>query len=281
MEYDYNKLREYIKRCKWNWATSMMDVPHEYIHRDKCALTWDEFYYFVSAQRQDGITERWGKYNFPYLHIDGYKYWTMGDPFETTWILNRQKVFNEFDMLDWPLPRIYTASESDMMNRTIIHTFKDRSFFEIGLGNGDFVTGSRIRPDSYYGVDPSKKAIEQFRHETQGFYRRCSKNSFEETINKWMSANSVVLALFGTASYLMHQYLRKLDESGLDYVLMFYREDFAPDEYKDMHHFIYDRLEIRSMFPKANMYRHKKFITVSSKKLIWQQATVENDLFSV
>ena len=39
MEYDYSKLREYIKRCKWQWATSMIDVPHEYIHRDKCALT--------------------------------------------------------------------------------------------------------------------------------------------------------------------------------------------------------------------------------------------------
>ena len=67
MEYDYSKLREFIKRCKWQWATSMIDVPHEYIHRDKCALTNDEFYYFVSAQRDNGVHERWGKYNFPYL----------------------------------------------------------------------------------------------------------------------------------------------------------------------------------------------------------------------
>ena len=90
----------------------MMDVPHEYIHRDKCALTRDEFYYFVSAQRENGVHERWGKYNFPYLYIDGYKYWTMGDPFETTWILNRQKVFNEFDFLDWPIPKLYTDRKS-------------------------------------------------------------------------------------------------------------------------------------------------------------------------
>ena len=57
MEYDYSKLREFIKRCKWQWATSMIDVPHEYIHRDKCALTNDEFYFFVSAQRDNGVHE--------------------------------------------------------------------------------------------------------------------------------------------------------------------------------------------------------------------------------
>lgn len=259
----------------------MMDIPHEYIHRDKCALTRDEFYYFVSAQRQDGITQRWGKYNLQYLYIDGYKYWTMGDPFETTWILNRQKVFSEFDTLEWPVPRLYSAGESDIMCRTIIETFRDRKIFEVGIGNGDFVKTSKIKPELYYGVDPSKKAVQLFRAQTSGFYRRCSTTSFEEAINKWLSADSVVVALFGTASYLMHQYLRKLNESGLDYCLMFYKDDYSPEEFKDMHHFCYDRLEIRSMFPKANIYKHNKFLTVSSKRLIWQQATIENDLFPV
>lgn len=169
MEYDYSKLREFIKRCKWQWATSMIDVPHEYIHRDKCALTNDEFYYFVSAQRDNGVHERWGKYNFPYLYIDGYKYWTMGDPFETTWILNRQKVFNEFDFLEWPVPRIYSNQEMDVMAKSIMFTFKDRRFFEAGIGNGDFVAFTKIKPEMYYGVDPSKKAIKQFREKTSGF----------------------------------------------------------------------------------------------------------------
>jgi hypothetical protein len=31
--------------------------------------------------------------------MDGYKYWTMGDPIPDTIILNRQKVFSEFDTL--------------------------------------------------------------------------------------------------------------------------------------------------------------------------------------
>ena len=79
----------------------------------------------------------------------------------------------------------------------------------------------------------------------------------------------------------MHQYLKKLGESGLDYCLMFYREEYEPEEFKDMHHFKYDRVQLKSMFPNCNMYNHKKYITISSKKLIWQQPIIQNDLFSV
>ena len=35
---------------------------------------------------------RWGKYNFPYLIIDGWKYWTMGAPIEETIIINRAEI---------------------------------------------------------------------------------------------------------------------------------------------------------------------------------------------
>ena len=280
MIFDYKKIREYISRCKWCWAQSMIEVPHEYIHRDKCSLTRDEFYYIVSAQRQDGVHERWWKYNFPYLYIDGYKYWTMGDPFETTWILNRQKVFNEFDFLEWPLPRIDTEQEMEIMGKTIIASF-EKNIFEAGIGNGDFVRLTKILPEKYYGVDPSKKAIEKFRRETSGFYRRCSTKSFEESINKWLSSDSVVVMTFGTASYIMEQYLKKLSESGLEYCLTFYREGYNPEEFSEMHHFAYSKNSIKSIFPNGNIYNHKNFITISSKQLKWQKPTVENDLFPV
>lgn len=91
MEYNIEKLRALIGKCKWTFAKTMPTCPHEYIVRGKCALTDDEFLYFVHAQREYGVPERWRKYNFPYLHIDGYKYWTMGDTFENTIIINRAK----------------------------------------------------------------------------------------------------------------------------------------------------------------------------------------------
>lgn len=96
MIYNEAKLRNLIGKCKWTFAKTMPTCPHEYIVRNKCALSDEEFVYFVQSQRQFGIPQQWWKYNFPYLHIDGYKYWTMGDSINNTIIINRAKE----DMLD-------------------------------------------------------------------------------------------------------------------------------------------------------------------------------------
>ena len=85
------KLREMIARCQWTFAKTMPFAPHEYIVRDKCPLTDEEFVYFVDMQRRFGVKERWGKYNNPYLYIDDYKYWTMGAPYDETTVINRAK----------------------------------------------------------------------------------------------------------------------------------------------------------------------------------------------
>lgn len=85
------KLREMIARCQWKFAKTMPFAPHEYIVRDKCPLTDEEFVYFVDMQRRFGVKERWGKYNNPYLYIDDYKYWTMGAPYDETTVINRAK----------------------------------------------------------------------------------------------------------------------------------------------------------------------------------------------
>ena len=90
-ELNYDKLREMIACCQWKFAKTMPFAPHEYIVRDKCPLTDEEFVYFVDMQRRFGVKERWGKYNNPYLYIDDYKYWTMGAPYDETTVINRAK----------------------------------------------------------------------------------------------------------------------------------------------------------------------------------------------
>lgn len=90
-EVNYDKLREMIARCQWKFARTMPFAPHEYIVRNKCPLTDEEFVYFIDMQRHFGVKERWGKYNNPYLYIDDYKYWTMGDPYDKTTVINRAK----------------------------------------------------------------------------------------------------------------------------------------------------------------------------------------------
>ena len=90
-ELNIERLRSMIARCEWTFAKSMPFAPHEYIVKEKCPLTTDEFEYFVNMQREHGVKERWGKYNNPYLYIDDYKYWTMGAPIEETTVINRAK----------------------------------------------------------------------------------------------------------------------------------------------------------------------------------------------
>lgn len=90
-ELNYDKLREMIARCEWTFAKTMPFAPHEYIVRDGCPLTDEEFVYFVDMQRRFGVKERWGKYNNPYLYIDDYKYWTMGASYDETTVINRAK----------------------------------------------------------------------------------------------------------------------------------------------------------------------------------------------
>lgn len=91
----YKRIREMIARCEWTFAKTMPWCPHEYIVRDKCTLSDEEFVYFVNMQREYGVKEHWGKYYFPYLYIDDYKYWTMGAPIDETIIINRAKVDNK------------------------------------------------------------------------------------------------------------------------------------------------------------------------------------------
>lgn len=85
-------VRGFVNRLEWTFAKSMPTCPHEYVVKETCSLTKEEFRYFVLAQRSSGNHEIWGAYKFPYLYIDGYKYWTMGCSMSETIIINRAKV---------------------------------------------------------------------------------------------------------------------------------------------------------------------------------------------
>ena len=89
--YDEDTIRQYIAKCDWTFARTMPQWPQEYIVKDKCILTKEEFEHFVWTQRVLGKVEDWGPYRQPYLYLDGYKYWTMGCELEVTTVINRAK----------------------------------------------------------------------------------------------------------------------------------------------------------------------------------------------
>lgn len=90
--YDEDTIRQYVAKCDWTFAKTMPQWPHEYIVKEKCPLTKEDFEHFVWTQRVLGKVEDWGPYRQPYLYLDGYKYWTMGCELEVTTVINRAKV---------------------------------------------------------------------------------------------------------------------------------------------------------------------------------------------
>ncbi len=69
----------------------MPKIPHEYTVRMK----WEnqnDFWSVAKYIRDNGVDEPFFKKTFRYFYYDGYKYWTMGNPYPITKIINRAKV---------------------------------------------------------------------------------------------------------------------------------------------------------------------------------------------
>lgn len=266
MKYDLNTIAELLRNEKWTWAKTMPGIPHEYIVRDKCLMGEENFLMIVHAQRELGTHEVWGKYNFPYLYVDGYKYWTMGDTYENTIILNRQKVFSEFDHIDVQEDDVVpfgVASHLWFMLRDLVEV---RYIYEVACGSGGTVRPFLLKPEQYTGIDPSKKAIGRFKERYPDFANKIHVMSFEESVDYWSKGDSLILATFGAASYFMEPYLKILERSGKDYILMFYQEGKCPKEYEGTHYFHYSLDKINEILPTAQILPYYEYFIASNMK---------------
>lgn len=90
--------RGYIEEVRWQFARTMPQWPHEYTVRDWRADLDDTFEAFVVLIRDEGIVKPWPadtptpRYHHTYLAIDGWDYWTMGDPVDETIVINRARL---------------------------------------------------------------------------------------------------------------------------------------------------------------------------------------------
>jgi hypothetical protein len=81
-------LKLFVDNQSWIFAKTYAKTwPHEYIVRDKVDETL--FVTLVEHIRANGYVGKFYKMDITYLDEDGIVYWTMGDPIETTTIINR------------------------------------------------------------------------------------------------------------------------------------------------------------------------------------------------
>jgi hypothetical protein len=92
---DLAQARMYIESVRWQFASSMPQWPHEYTVRAGRPGLDATFASFVRLIRESGEVKDWPygspnpRYHHTYLAIDGWEYWTMGEPVEVTTVINR------------------------------------------------------------------------------------------------------------------------------------------------------------------------------------------------
>ncbi len=108
MNYTSEDARTYIASVRWQFASTMPEIPHWYTVRKWRPELEGAFVAFVRHIRSVGIRMDWPDppakpfYHNQYLLLDGWKYWTLGDPHpglvpttetpETTTLINRARI---------------------------------------------------------------------------------------------------------------------------------------------------------------------------------------------
>lgn len=87
---DLGRARELIKVNSWQFAKTMRWCPHWYTLRRRWS-SQDDFEWFVRFVRLYGVVESWRNYRHVYFYDQGWKYWSMGAPVETTILVNRAR----------------------------------------------------------------------------------------------------------------------------------------------------------------------------------------------
>ena len=98
MRFELTDAARYIAAVRWQFASTMPQWPHEYTLRRWRSDLDREFVAMVHLIREKGVAKPWPKdaavprYHHTYLEVDGWQYWTMGEPAEETILINRCRV---------------------------------------------------------------------------------------------------------------------------------------------------------------------------------------------
>lgn len=219
----------------YRFAKTMPDNPHYYSLRRE----WknDELFdHAVLAIRHYGRIEMFRGWPYTCFWANGYKYWTMGDPLKTTYVLNRKlaNYHSDYDEIADIYDSLYDAEFYKCEDSQVVQMIDykaGKSLLDAGCGTG--VLMEYMEPTIYVGVDRSKYMLSKFseKHKTK---EKVLINSTIEDFHTDARFDYVV-SLYGSASYLTPLELDKLIrfvKTDGKLFLMLYRDSITPDLYK-------------------------------------------------
>lgn len=230
---ELDHFRRLIEFHPFRFAKTMPAHPHFYTLRRE----WQdvEFDYAVAFIRANGYAETWGGRTYRYLNLNGWRYWTMGAPLRETILINRAEVRypNIYDEVAEVYDDRFSDPDSLAENEevmTLVGDLQGKRVLDIGAGTGlllDYVH-SDLPPENYVGIEPSVGMRNQLLHKHPEYADSVVLTPFEDFAN---GTFDVVLSLFGSVSYIPHEYLSRLksmQRTGGRRLLMFFKDGYNP-----------------------------------------------------
>jgi len=237
---------------QWNWNHFTPENPCEYILKNDCKMGNKKF---------NSLAEHL-LINYPEgFTLKGYIYYANESNNKEISIV-RKRIFNEFDKLDNPTIPHYSERMLKEVSDEIQSLFPCRRLFEIACGNGSLVKSLNLSHSFYRGCDPSAKAISAFKINLPDYAYTIYQLSFEESYDLWHNTDEVIVATFGAPNYVMREYLCLLAENHRDIYLMFYKPDYCPEEFKNMHENHYSEQELQEIFSDYTINEYHEYLIV-------------------
>lgn len=220
-----------IESASFVYAKTMPDNPHHYTLRK----TWkdDDFVWAVNFIRDNGYTAYWKGRRYTQINVNDQFYWTMGAPVKDTILINRKKLSREtpYDTIGDKYDTLFVDNESkeeDALVMGILGDVSGLSVLDVGCGTGLLL--DHLAPKEYTGIDVSAGMLSVFKK------KHPAANLKNTDLYSFSGGRyDLVVALFGTASYLSASEIERLPmlaKQGGRVVAMFFDQDYYPATHK-------------------------------------------------
>jgi hypothetical protein len=255
MARDLTWWRTLAPTLNWTVAKTMPQCPHSYIVRGK-DLSRTDFMDAVRVIRRHGEPGKYYSRTGIYLRCDGVHFWTMGEPIESTTIINvaddnlwygeqnaprtHSGIVTVYDDLAIDYDARYDNPDCWAENAAVkehidglFDGHRPKRILDIGAGTGLTLDVRIASPARYTGVDPSQGMLNEL------LRKHPRVNDLHATVftaDSPLTGYDLIVALFGAASYLAPDAIAsipgRLNPDG-HAVLMFYGPGYAPSYYPD------------------------------------------------